>query len=530
MRDYVLLVSYFLLFPMWCLYYVAALQKGLHMFQQNRYEIRRFWPWFLHNHPIKLPISISIIIVVLSLALLFAPGIEPYVVFAWVINFGYSGIRELQGLSQSKQIKPLNVTARVKRQIVVLSVLMLGLLAVLSQLPWFLILLISIVLKPLIPLVIILMAFITWPIEATFRKFYQNEARAQLLAHQQLIKVGITGSYGKTSSKVILAEMLSQKYYVLASPASFNTPMGLTITIREQLKALHQVFIAEMGADKKGEIEHLSRFIKPKYGILTSIGPQHLNTFKTLENIIHEKFRLIENLPNDGVAVLNYDYALIREYPLKNTFKVVSYGIDYPADIQATNILYTPSGSSFDVSINGHVVSFQTRLLGKHNISNILAGIALGHHLGLDVQSLQKAVKGVNYVEHRLQLKKINGLNYIDNAYNSNPVGSMMALDVLSMMPNRRFIVTPGMIELGDEEAFHNTNFGTYMKGRADVVVLVGPIQTQPIYKGLQESGFDMNQVYVVNRVREAFALVESLADEQDIILLENDLPDAFNR
>lgn len=530
MRDYVLLVSFYLLFPMWCLYYVAAIQKGLHMFQQNRYEIRRFWPWFLSNHPLRLPISISLIIVGLSLALLWVPGIEPYVVFIWVMHFGYSGIRELQTLSQSKQIKPLHITARVKRQIFVLIVLMVAILVTITQFSWFVILLVSILLKLLIPLLIIVMAFITWPIEASFRKFYQNEARAQLMAHQNLIKVGITGSYGKTSSKVILAEMLSHKYFVLASPASFNTPMGLTITIREQLKALHQVFIAEMGADKKGEIEHLSRFIKPKFGILTSIGPQHLNTFKTIENIIHEKFRLIENLPEDGLAVLNYDYALIRDYPLKNKVKVVSYAIDHPADIQATNILYTPSGSSFDVNLEGRTISFQTRLLGKHNISNILAGIALGYHLGLDEQSLQKAVKGVNYVEHRLQLKKINGFNYIDNAYNSNPVGSMMALDVLAMMPHKRFIVTPGMIELGDQEALHNTNFGSYMKGRADVVVLVGPIQTQPIFKGLEESGFDMTQVYVVQRVREAFALVESLADEQDIILLENDLPDAFNR
>jgi UDP-N-acetylmuramoyl-tripeptide--D-alanyl-D-alanine ligase len=306
--------------------------------------------------------------------------------------------------------------------------------------------------------------------------------------------------------------------------------MGLTITIREQLKALHQVFIAEMGADKKGEIEHLSRFIQPKYGILTSIGPQHLNTFKTQENITNEKFRLIENLPQDGLAVLNYDYALVRDYPIKNKVKVVSYAIDQAADFTASNIVYTPSGSSFDVLIEGQVVSFQTRLLGKHNISNILAGIALGHHLGLDIASLQKAVKAVNYVEHRLQLKKINGLNYIDNAYNSNPVGSMMALDVLSMMPHRRFIVTPGMIELGEQEDQHNTNFGSYMKGRADVVILVGPVQTKPIYKGLEESGFDMEHVYVVSRVKEAFALVESLANEQDIILLENDLPDAFNR
>ena len=264
--------------------------------------------------------------------------------------------------------------------------------------------------------------------------------------------------------------------------------------------------------------------------VKTLIKSPVFNTFKTIENIIHEKFQLIENLPADGCAVLNYDYGYIRDHIIKNPVKVLSYAIDHPADYVATNLQYTPTGTSFEVNLNGQTVPFQTRLLGKHNISNILAGVALGTHLGLDVETLQKAVRAVNYIEHRLQLKKINGLNYIDNAYNSNPVGSMMALDVLSRMPNRRFIITPGMIELGPEQDSYNEAFGAAMKGKVDEVILVGPVQTEPIHQGLVKTGFDMTQVRVVQTVKEAFDVVEKRATELDIILLENDLPDAFNR
>ena len=322
---------------------------------------------------------------------------------------------------------------------------------------------------------------------------------------------------------------MSEKYYVLSTPASFNTPMGLTITIREQLKTIHQVFIAEMGADKVGEIDFLSKFIRPQYAIITSIGPQHLNTFKSLDNIIREKMRLVENLPVSGVCVINFDYDTVRNYRIKNNCKIIRYAIDHEADFMAKNIEYSPNGSKFDVVCNEGSYPFMTRLLGKHNIANILAGIALGRQLGLSWEMLQKAVSNVNYVEHRLQLKKINGFNYIDNAFNSNPEGAKMSLEVLKLMPNHRYIVTPGMIDLGVKQYEMNKRFGTQMKDHVDTVLLIGRKQTQAIYEGLKESGFNMDRVIVLDTVKEAFKYIESHANKDDIILLENDLPDAFN-
>jgi UDP-N-acetylmuramoyl-tripeptide--D-alanyl-D-alanine ligase len=352
-----------------------------------------------------------------------------------------------------------------------------------------------------------------------------------LKEHPSLIKIGITGSYGKTSSKNILNEILSETYYVLASPASFNTPMGLTITIREQLKSIHDVFIAEMGADKVGEIDFLTKFIQPQYGIVTSIGPQHLNTFKSIDNIIREKMKMIENLPVSGVGVLNRDNDYIRAYDIHNKCRVLWYGIEREdVDYRAIDIRYSPEGSQFTVLCDEGEFAFETILLGRHNIANILAAITLGRVLGISWEKLRKAVSQVNYIEHRLQLKKINNYTFIDNAFNSNPEGSQMSLEVLKGMPGKRIVVTPGMIDLGDRQDEFNRKFGTYMIGCADEVILVGKQQTKAILEGLEEVGFPPTAVHVVDTVKEAFDIVYVTATPDDTILLENDLPDAFNR
>lgn len=521
-----------LILVVWIILLYSPLHQGLHMFQQNRYEIRRYLPWWKKDleyrlHHVGWQRYAFILFSLLGILNLFEN--QWIISLAIGLTLGYSIILVYQSRSKPS-IKPLVWTARVKRQALVMILLVSLLMIAVYQLGWVGRILLTPWLGECVALLIVVMAWITLPFEQVIKQRYIQMAKAILKKHPTLTKVGITGSYGKTSSKNILNEVLSEKYYVLSTPASYNTPMGLTITIREQLKSVHQVFIAEMGADKVGEIQFLSRFIEPSIGMVTSIGPQHLNTFKSLDNIIREKMSLIENLPSNGVGIVNQDNEYIRTYSIKNNCKIVRYGVDYPADLQALDIEYSPQGSSFNVLVEDNRIPFTTRLLGKHNIANILGAIAVGRELGLSWEQLQHAVKQVNYVEHRLQLKKINGLNYIDNAFNSNPEGSKMSLEVLQRMPGHRFIITPGMIDLGSKQDAYNFAFGQYMKGCADTVILVGQTQTKAIYKGLEESGFEMKNVHVMDTVKQAFKYVEMHAHSSDIILLENDLPDAFNR
>jgi UDP-N-acetylmuramoyl-tripeptide--D-alanyl-D-alanine ligase len=184
----------------------------------------------------------------------------------------------------------------------------------------------------------------------------------------------------------------------------------------------------------------------------------------------------------------------------------------------------------FTVVYHGEEYPMETHLLGELNILNILCSIAVARHLEIPWEAIRRGVRQMKQVEHRLEQRIINGRMFIDDAFNSNPSGSAMALDVLAMMPGKRVIVTPGMIELGDQQEAINREFGARMKGRADDVILVGSHQTKPILEGLKLSGFDMDHVSVVDKVTEAFDIVYRITTPEDTILLENDLPDAFNR
>ncbi len=502
-------------------------KHALHMFQQNRYELPRYKMWFKDNYKTiyKLFLILSFIIMSLLL-LLFNKGYMRIIVSCGLLLFAAYFYSEEK---KKNYIKPLVYTARVKRQIAVLVLLVILLIIICNLMKVDFLLPILALIMPW--LLIYPLGFITEPIEASIRNKYMNEARNILKDHSNLIKIGITGSYGKTSTKNIIQSMISEEYNSLMTPASFNTPNGITITIREMLKPIHQVFICEMGADKVNELRDLVNYVKPSIGVVTSIGPQHLATFGSLDNIINEKMQMVELLPMGGTGIINIDNEYIRNYKIKNQdINIITYGINsMDADYRAKDIIYTPTGTSFVVCNDNDEVEMNSKLLGEHNVLNILSAIACARVLNVSWATIQKGVKNMKQVEHRLELKKVNGYRFIDDAFNSNPVGSSMALDVMANMPNRRFIVTPGMIDLGAIQEETNKEFGKKMKDKVDVVILVGKSQTKSIYEGLEEVDFDMNNVHVVDTVKEAFNIVYKEATPEDTILLENDLPDAFS-
>ena len=512
---------------------ILPVKHTLFSFQQNRYELPRYTEWWRMYIPLHK--GAFIVPLVFALILLLVPIITP----SWTLNIVALVVISLSYLiigfvreKNKKYIKPLKYTGRVWRQIIVMILLLtITTLLILLFVPMHIwgLLYINSILGPW--LFIYLVYYITYPAEEYVRKYYINDAKKILKGHKDLIKIGITGSYGKTSTKNILQEILSEKFYSLMTPASFNTSMGVTIAIRNYLKPLHQVFICEMGADKVDEIGFLTRFVENQFGLVTTIGPQHLNTFKTIENIMHEKMKMIENVPEGGVGFMNKDNEYIRNYPIKNPCKKVYYGMEQEdVDFRAIDIQYSPQGSKFNVVTSSNEKhEFTTRLLGEHNIMNILASIAIGRELGIEWDQLKRAVKKVKYVEHRLEVKKINGYTFIDNAFNSNPVSARVSLDILSGMPGKRVIITPGMIELGEQEEEANREFGRQMLGKVDKVILVGINRTKPIQEGLKETSFPEQDIIIVKTVKEAFEYVYQNLSTEDTMLIENDLPDVFN-
>lgn len=522
------MIEYLLTIP-WLFYLVLRMKKSLHMLQQNLYDDdHRYLKWMKNNFS-KIMLSFELIqLLLIPLILLVKINVLVYIVFSIIYILLFIINKKI--IKNEKVKKPLVVTARVKR-LILTTLIVYGLIIyfinIRLHISYLLILVVLGYLKYVISLLIVK---INKPVEKLVYLKFKTKAMNKLKTMTNLKVIGITGSYGKTSSKNILSEILNVKYSALPTPKNLNTPYGLIMTINNNLDKFDEIFIAEMGAYKIGEIQQLCDLVHPKYGILTRIGTAHLELFGSQENIQKGKFELIESLPSDGVAVLNADDPLQVNYNLKNKVKVLWIGIDNEADFKASNIKISNIGTTFDLEIKGNKnkYRFETKLLGYANIYNILAAIALGYELGINIDQLKGAVKGVKPVEHRLELKKNGDIFFLDDAYNSNPVGSKMALDVLNTMPGKKIIVTPGIIELGSLQEEANIKFGEYIADVCDEVILIGKKQTEPIQKGLKNKKYDEKHLHILEDVLDAFPLINKLKDKVTYVLLENDLPDIF--
>lgn len=521
MLELTLVISY-------CALIALYLKHALHVFQQNHYEFERYTKWLLNprNYKLNEYFIFAALIYLADYAYTYFFGASYFPSLVIILLFAiYRLCRE----EEKEYIKALVYTKRVKRQLLTIGILTVAFFFFLLRKKCDLVVL-AIITPLLAWLLIYPTALINLPWEKLIKKHYEKEARELLRNCDNLKTIGITGSYGKTSTKNIVNNILAEHFDTLMTPASYNTPMGITKTIREQLTALHEVFVCELGADHVGEITYLMDFVKPQYTIVTAIGPQHLNTFHSLENIIKEKMQAVEKLPADGMAVLNIDNQYIREYQVQNPVKIVTVSTEgRDADYVAYDLKYGIDGVEFKVKSAREEFSLKSVLLGVHNITNILLAVALAKELGLSNEEIRRSVAKCQAIAHRLELKTLNGFRFIDNAFNSNPVSSKLSLDVLAKCPGQRVIVTPGLIDLGSKEEAYNREFGAYMVGRADFAVLVGPKQTKAIVQGLKDAAYDLSKVTVVKDVKAAFAYLYQNFSPADTILLENDLPDAFS-
>lgn len=513
------------------LFLYVPIKESVHMYQQNRYQLERYAHWLQDILQAKRIFIVRLFLLLLPFcALSLIPNEHhPFTLLCILILIYAYVIGKWD--HERTYIQKLKITHRIKRFLCMDILILLGVIALFYHSIPIRFFCISVPLFFFLPwLIIFISGMIMYPIEQKIRYYYVHEAKRILLDRDHLIKIGITGSYGKTSTKNILHALLSENYYAFMTPHSYNNLMGLTISIRTLLKPLHEVFIAEMGADHVGEIKELAQFIHPSIAIITAVGPQHLETFGTQENILKEKLQLVEQLPFHGIAILNYDNELIRSYKIENPCRVITYGIHQEnVDIRAVDITYSPKGSNFTIKQKNHSFAVQTCLLGEHNVLNILAAIAAAKALQVSDLAIQEALQRLRYVEHRLEIRNMGLYTLLDDAYNSNPQGASYAVDVLSQMPGTRYIMTPGFLDLGNLKRSAHQEYAKRMCSCADVILLVGPTQTRDIYDTLVKEQFPLSSIYVLKTTKEAFALLHTLVKKEDTVLIENDLPDAFN-
>jgi UDP-N-acetylmuramoyl-tripeptide--D-alanyl-D-alanine ligase len=382
------------------------------------------------------------------------------------------------------------------------------------------------------PLVLVASDLVLAPMERSVNRGFMRAATATLQAVHPIV-IGVTGSFGKTSTKFAIQRLLDGgEDIALATPGSFNNPLGISRTINEQLAPRHRYFVVEMGAYGEGEIAELCTFVHPTIGVLTAIGPAHLDRFGSMDAIRRAKYEIVTSLPPGSTAVMNVDDTETRRLAdATSQVAVVRYGAD-PAgrpDVTATNVDVSTTGASFVItsSPGGSSLQVHTKLLGRYSIGHVLAAVAVAVTLGKELADLKAAIESLTPVEHRLQLLEgAGGVTVIDDAYNSNPEGADAALDVLSAMPaRRRVVVTPGIIELGERQFDENARFGRRAAAVADVVVVVAKTNREAICSGARGAGAE---VVTVDSLAQATERLGTILGAGDAVLFENDLPDHY--
>ncbi len=382
----------------------------------------------------------------------------------------------------------------------------------------------------LIPYILIVAYGINEPFERMVRRHYLLLAKNKL-STLNLIKIGITGSYGKTSVKEILRTILSQKYRVIATPESYNTPLGIARTVKN-IDSTHDVFIAEMGAREKGDIKELTELVKPTLGIITGINNQHLESFKNIENTKNTKNELMQGMGENGVGFFSSDNALAVElYEQKKGEKYLA-GISGQNNlVTAKNINLSSRGMTFTLCIEGErEVECSTVLLGKHSVNNVCLAAAVAYKIGLTPEEIAVGINRIQSIGHRLELLPNNkNIVIIDDSYNSNEDGVESAMEVLSTFEGRKIVLTPGLVELGKAENLANFNFGKTLAKHADQVIVIGTHNAETLINGLLDGGFSNENIKFAKTLNKGNAILNEIMKEGDVVLFENDLPDNYN-
>lgn len=530
------IISYLLfipaLFAAWCT--ALELKRDLMMFQQNSYRASRYQKWLKESKDsTSLWRLFGIIILFIGISTFGHPLLSLIFVSVFALTCSVS-------LVKKKYKKPLVWTARARRIYAVAAILATA-IATLCAFLFGNSTLYGCVYAAMMALlacycgshVIILMANVCLkPVEAAITRHYYNDAKAILRSMPELKIVGITGSYGKTSTKHYLYRILSEQFDTLMTPGSYNTTLGVVRTVREYLKPYNEVFIVEMGAKNPGDIKEICDLVNPEIGIITAVGPQHLESFKTIERVQSTKFELADAIPADGTVIINDDFGKIADRAVNNC-RCIRYGIRVSGtDYHASDIAYNSEGTTFTIEgAEGWRIGVSTRLMGECNVSDLLAAAVCAHIMKVPDSKIISAIAAIEPVEHRLSVKKTpGGITILDDAFNSNPVGSRMALEVLgSMREGKRIVITPGMIELGAEQYELNMQFGETISQNVDIAIIVGHYNRVAISEGIRKTGnLAESCIYLVDTFADAQVKLAQLAKKGDTVLYENDLPDTF--
>lgn len=528
----------------WAWWAWQRLRRAVHILQLEEYDNGRALRWAARSWLLDRAPAAVIVVTIAFAALLvtvlgnwdFASAITAALFFALL------GLALPLRFRAKPAKKPLAVTMRVRRLFGALAIVLLLCAVLLLLIGWAAgasggaavliapaLVWLAVALGPLPAAGANLLAL---PVEAAIKRRYRNEAIATLRRVNPKI-VAITGSYGKTTTKELVAAILAARYRVLKTPQSYNTVMGITRCVREQLRDDCELFVVEMGMYTTGEIRELCRFVGgPDASAIVGVNEQHLERTGSIENTMRAKYEIVEGTKPGGLAVFNVDNAncaRLADRTNDGRVRVARVGTQAGLDLWADNITVTPKLMRFDVHDGTTTVTVRTRLLGRHLVPNFLIALALGKEMGVDLKTAANKLTAIAPVGHRLAVSEVEGTLVIDDAYSANVDGARAALALLAELPaQRRFVVTPGIVELGQVEAERNREFGVQAAKVADTLLIVGERPGGYVREGALAAGLPPERAIACENLSAAQAHLRALTRPGDAILFENDLPDNY--
>lgn len=345
----------------------------------------------------------------------------------------------------------------------------------------------------------------------------------QVLNERSIVRVAIVGSYAKTSVKNILKTILSEKYAVIETPESYNTPIGIAKTVLEGDWQGKDVFIAEMGARKQGDIEELCALVKPDFAIFTGICEQHIATFGSLESVWAEKKKILQT----GATTICGEG--LKTHAAEEFSDLAT--VTFLEKTAIRDLCCFATHTRFVLSLDGQEIEADVPLLGENAAENIALAATLAWKMGLTTEEIQRGIQKLQPIPHRLQCLQENGISILDDAYNGNPIGAKRAIDALQRFDGRKCIVTPGIVECGILEERVNATLGKQIAAaNFDRVILVGETLISAVKTGYLENGGAQDRILVVPTLQAAQAVLQSWLQSGDAVLFLNDLPDVYIR
>lgn len=513
-----------LLFIVFMIFATRRLLSYLHFYQQDEYDSKRFSKWLIKERNIDK--KLTFVVVALSLFTLFAP-IIPIEIILIVVFAGFAWI-ESNPLRQAK--KPLVLTGRAKR-ILYLSILCMALVGIFTARHAHNIL-ICVIAIHIIPFMLMVSNHLLASYEASINQGFRKEAVKKLEQINPFV-IGITGSYGKTSVKHILGHVLQNFAPTFITPGGINTEMGIVRVIREQLKPHHKFFVVEMGAYGIGSIARLCALTPPNMSLITSIGPAHFERFKSLENTARAKFEIAEAaLLKQGKTII-HESALAEPYARQFQQQHVDSFIVCGTNGEAKIIRSTQTKNGLEIVLEwkGKEYTLKPSLFGLHQVGNVVLSFVAAVELGMEPEDVVLSLQSVPQIKHRLEVKSVGNYTLIDDAYNSNPSGFEAALDALDVLgrDTRRILVTPGMVELGEKHSSEHARLGQIAADKTDIVLVVKADRIPDFVQAYTNKA--PNKIMIkVSSFQEAEAWLMHNRQANDVVLLENDLPDLYER